>query len=54
MRGRKAVYVVEGDRAEWLVADHVDELIKVVAANAPGAGIGVAAAQPVDETFNFG
>ena len=52
--GDEAVDVVKGDGAGRPVADAGCELLEVVAVIAPGAGLGVAAAHPIDEAFNLG
>jgi hypothetical protein len=53
LQANEAVYVVEGHRAGGPVADGGGELLEVVVVVTPGTGLGVAAAQPVDEAVNL-
>jgi hypothetical protein len=52
--GDKAVDVAKGDGLGWPVADDGDELLEVAAKVAPGVGVGIASAHPVDKAIDLG
>ena len=51
--GDEGIYVGEGNFLRWAIPNEGGKLFQVGAVILPGVGVGVAAADRIDKTFNF-